>query len=68
MAMLGSKIQTFHISIGGSHQMISSDVIDLMGQQIDLIYLCQFSHLGDFQTLVKVHSSFIGSWNITSLR
>ena len=48
--------------------MISSDVIDLMGQQIDLIYLCQFSHLGDFQTLVKVHSSFIGSWNITSLR
>ena len=38
MAMLGSKIQTFHNSIGGSHQMISSDVIDLMGQQIDLIY------------------------------
>ena len=46
--------------------MIRSDVIDLMGQLIDLIYLCQFPHLGDFQTLVKVlNSSFIGSWNIT---
>ena len=29
-------------TIGGSHQLISSDVIDLMGQLIDLIYYCQF--------------------------
>ena len=62
MAMLGSNFKKSNISIGGSHQMVSSDVIDL-------IYLGQFPHLGNFQTLVKVlnssFSSFIGPWNIT---
>ena len=41
-AIFGAKIQIFeeYIPIGGSHQLISSGVIDLMGQLIDLIYLC----------------------------
>ena len=50
------------VCIGGSHRLIDSDVIDLMGQLIDLIYKCQFRQLGCYARSASPTDSYATWW------